>query len=107
MHHDLCIFLGMPSRNTFFVLKNAQEDSVADTDDLEKELHNIWNSVKGVQVAITGASDTSLVKGTALLGLAVIRLDKTSSRLAWVNIGLTVIIVAATLARIRYVFLRQ
>ena len=65
MHHELCIFLEMLSRNEFFVLKNAQEDSMADTDDLEKELHNIWNSIKGVQVTITGASDTALVKGTA------------------------------------------
>lgn len=77
---------------------------MAEKDELEKALREVWNSVKA-STSVVGASDTAMVKGTALLGLAVIRLDKTSGRLAWVNISLTVIIVFATLVQ-TYLLLR-
>ena len=73
---------------------------MADTIDVETELHHIWNSVKEQKVTITGASDTALVKGTALLGLTVIRLDKTSGRLSKVNIWLTVVILIVGIVQI-------
>ena len=44
-------------------------------------------------------------KPIALLGKAIFRLDKTSARLAWVNIGLGVAILLAALIQI-YLMLR-
>jgi len=73
---------------------------MAHTENLEKELHHVWRSVTEGQVTVIGASDTALVKGMALLGLAVIRLDKTSSRLAKINIVLAVALLLGGVAQI-------
>jgi hypothetical protein len=83
-----------------FVNPQRRGDRMADPMDLETEMMHIWNSVRERQVVISGASDTALVKGTAVLGLAVIRLDKTSSRLSKVNIALTVVILLVGIAQI-------
>lgn len=60
-------------------------------DELEQGFEVLWNSVKHT-AGMGGVSDPPTVRGLALLGLAVIRLDRTSSRLALVNLGLTLMI---------------
>ena len=60
-------------------------------DELEHGFAVLWNSVKHT-AGMGGVSDPPTVRGLALLGLAVIRLDRTSSRLALVNLGMTLMI---------------
>jgi hypothetical protein len=60
-------------------------------DELEHGFEVLWNSVKHT-AGMGGVSDPPTVRGLALLGLAVIRLDRTSSRLALVNLGMTLMI---------------
>jgi predicted membrane channel-forming protein YqfA (hemolysin III family) len=57
----------------------------------DKELDNaLENVVKLVKQSNEKSGAMAVPWGTALLGIAVRKLDQTSKRLAWVNIGLTV-----------------
>jgi hypothetical protein len=47
---------------------------------------------RSIRLVWEAFSDPPTVRGLALLGVAVIRLDRTSSRLAIVNLGMTLMI---------------
>jgi hypothetical protein len=68
---------------------------MANKDELEGNFDALLKPTGGG--ANFGADPT---KPIALLGKAIIRLDKTSARLAWVNIGLGVAILLAALVQI-------
>lgn len=61
-------------------------------DKLEEDIEALEGQIRsGVQ--FVGGADSRLLIGTTLLGKAILRLDRTSSRLAWINIALAVIVV--------------
>jgi len=78
---------------------------MAKRDDLEREFDTLIETanpqkyIKGV-----GGFDPNATWALALLGKSVIRLDRTSSRLAIVNIVLTVVIVAIGVVQVVLMF---
>jgi len=63
----------------------------------EKEFDELIKSAGGVQ---SNFSNGPVVVAVARLGKAVVGLDRTSSRLAYVNIGLTVAVLIAAAVQI-------
>jgi hypothetical protein len=66
--------------------------------ELENELAQLAARVP--ETAQTPWQNYTVVKGLSLLGLSVVRLDKTSTRLAKVNIWLTVVILLVGIVQI-------
>jgi hypothetical protein len=64
--------------------------------ELEAEFNRLLSpSVPGAR----GATDR-LERGIGLLGISIVHLDSTSSKLAWINISLTVVIFVAAVVQI-------
>jgi hypothetical protein len=71
---------------------------MAKPDDLEKDFDRL---IAGSGGAVnSNFSNTPIVAATALLGKAIIRLDRTSTRLSYVNIGLGIAILLTALVQI-------
>ena len=60
-------------------------------DDLEREFLDLEKQIRS-SVQQVGGSDSRLMLGTVLLGLAIAKLDRTSTFLSWVNISIGVIV---------------
>ena len=70
--------------------KKSREDLESDFSKLEKEMR--------AGTSVTGGTDTRAILGILFLGMAIVKLDRTSSRLSWVNIFLgAALLIAATI----------
>jgi len=68
-------------------------------EDLESQFSELEKEVKGGSKS-TGGTDTRAILGTLYLGMAVVKLDRTSSRLSLVNIFLGVALLIAAVVQI-------
>ena len=77
------------TRAVIFV--NPKEKAMSQDKNLAEEFVTLEKQVR-TTVQIGGGTDSRLMLGVALLGQSIVRLDKTSSRLAWINIGVGCIV---------------
>jgi hypothetical protein len=69
-----------------------------DAENLEAELAKLKATIP--ESAQTFWQNATVVKGLSLLGLSIVRLDRTNTRLAKVNIGLTIVILLVGIVQI-------
>jgi hypothetical protein len=72
--------------------------SESDPENLEAELTKLGANIP--ESAQTVWQNATVVKGLSLLGRSIVRLDRTNTRLAKVNIGLTVVILLVGIVQI-------
>jgi hypothetical protein len=69
-------------------------------EELEKQFMKLEAELEPLSGQFTGVTDARAILGIALLGIATVKLDRTSSRLATVNICLTVALVVVGVIQI-------